>query len=255
VKIDAAKQYAATLARGQQECPGYSVKPKETNPLMWFAAFVMWPLSLDFMSGFTTTWALTTWMPRALIATNPWDDVEHELFHGKQYKASPVKYNLAYAFPQLLIVPALIAFWIAVGVGVSPVWDLGVLAFHPIGFVGMVVALAIAASPVWLVGLAVIVFLVAPAPWRAAYEREAYLMSMICDALKSGVSYLGDTRYRQFHIDHYTTGQYLFMLPFSSIVAARVDADLALARDLVNGTKTDPRFTPIIDSIKANAVA
>lgn len=137
---------------------GVKVIRKKSSPLMWaiYITFLMWIWNRRFMTDFTTTLPPLgrMYLPDGHDARQMWRTRAHESMHVLQAKRDgQVRFSVKYLFPQILVLPALGAlacvWW-------SPaVWFLGFLVF---------------AAP-W------------PAPWRVQYEREAYYVTAVCDAL------------------------------------------------------------------------
>ncbi len=134
---------------------GYSEMRKRSSAFMWFlyAISFMWIWNRRFMDGFhTTVFGRIYWAD----GVRDWRTLWHECLHRKQaIGVGEPKFSLTYLFPVPLALLALLALF------AIPFTNWHLLWLGSFAFLGP-----------W------------PAPWRVRYEREAYLISAVCDALR-----------------------------------------------------------------------
>lgn len=173
-----------------QTMAGVQVRYKNESRFMRLIGLLMF-FNRSFMTGYTTTIGVTVYFPsRAFVDRDPyhaWEVLAHEIVHAEDYRASKMWFGVKYLFPQCLAVLALLA---------PVLWSWWPLAF--------------------LLFLAPI-----PAPWRTHYEMRGYAMSLAVHYW-----YLGDgipVALKQHVADAFTGPSYLYMWPFKTAVANRVN--------------------------------
>lgn len=197
----------------------FSVRPKGESALMGFIGAILF-FNPSFMTNYTTTLGSTVYFPDNYA---PSDDaartLAHEGWHVHQAKhIGRIRFSLAYMFPQILAPLALLA--------VFAIW--------------------------WTPALLALVFLAAlaplPAPWRAKYEREAYLVTAVLDAEK-GWNVTEDW-YTDYMVNHYVGFGYYKMAWLAGPVRKFVNEDMKLAMKISKGETEHFYITPLLKAIK-----
>lgn len=200
---------------------GVTVTTKPESSLMRALARLLFFVR-GFMTDYVTTIGRTVYFTKRADIDGPapdWRTLAHEGVHVADYVSRPVRFVLAYLFPQWLAVGALVA--------IGAVWSLWFL-----------IALAfLAALAPW------------PAPGRARLERRGYQMTIVCDLLAG--ENVESAAYHDWMIGHYTGSDYYWMDRDRARVSARVWSDVRRAQRLIAGAETDELITPTIAIIRA----
>lgn len=182
------------------------IRRKRSSALMWVAyvGLFMWLWNRRFMSGFITTVFGRIYVPDGLSSWELWRVLAHEGMHLEQARRDgEVQFSLAYAFPASL---ALLA-------------------------VGAVGAIACPWALLCLVSLVAVLPL--PAPHRVRDEREAYLVSAVCDAM-AGIDVTSDW-YFSAQVDYFVGWDYYRPAWNRRRTAEQVRADIIIAKRIADG--------------------
>lgn len=207
---------------------GFVERTKSGSILMRIIAVLVYPFNQRFTSEYTTTIFGRIYYPDGYVQTDPgdaWRTLAHEgrHLHDAKWVGEPW-FSLSYLFPQVLA-------------------SLGLLAL-----------LAIPLSSWWLLNLGWLLALAPwPAPWRARWERNGYLASIVVDIMRGWD--VDGAWYSDYMISHFSGWGYYHMVLRRSTAAARVSADIARARALLAGAIKDVYYTPMIATIRAAQVA
>jgi hypothetical protein len=177
----------------------------------------------SFMTEYTTTIGSTVYFPDQYYYEQPVSaarTLAHEGVHIKQSKrVGAVWFALTYLFPlplAALALGAVLAFW----------W------LPALGFLGFLVFLA----PL-------------PAPWRVKYEREAYIVTAVCDAAQ-GWDISADW-YLDYMVSHYCGWGYYKPAWNAAHVRKLVRQDMELALKLFKGEVRDEYVGGLVKVLKA----
>ncbi len=177
---------------------------KRSSVLMWIIAGILFPFNRRFMDGFITTIAGRMYIPDGMTTYSLWRVAAHEGLHVQQDKrAGRVRFACAYLFPAPLALLALGAF--------GAFWT-------PWAWCSLLALLALAP---W------------PSPWRVRYEREAYLVTAVCDAM-TGQDIMSP-RYLDFMVEYHCGWNYYRPAWNRAELKRRVLGDLTVARRIADG--------------------
>ena len=200
---------------------GLTIHHKRSSPLMWtlYAISFMWIWNRQFMDHYWTTIPALgrVYVPGELDA-RAWPVLAHEGMHGEQAeRVGEPWFSLGYLFPQV---------------------PLALLVLASVPFLG------------WWSAFGVVVLAPWPAPWRVLWEREAYRISMVCDALCG--QDLDNEWYIAHHVNHYSWPYYKPAWRASK-VRAFVLADIERAKRMLSGEDTSDTYAnQIIELVKVN---
>lgn len=182
---------------------GYTEKRKRSSVFMWILAVILYPFNRRFMADYTTTIFGRIYWPDNTEPADAWRTLWHECVHRRQaIRVGEPWFSLAYLFP----VPVAV---LALGAIFSPWFLIALLGLAPL-----------------------------PAPWRVMWEREAYTITAVCDALL-GTDITTD-RYLDYQVQHHTGWGYYKSSWWRSRVVRKVREDIALAQRIVQGeVRTD----------------
>lgn len=204
---------------------GYTEMRKRSSPFMWFlyAVSFMWIWNRRFMTDFITTIAGRIYWPDG---PRSWRTLWHECVHRKQaIRVGEPWFSIAYLFPQCFAALAVLA----LGAFITPWALLFLLALLLVG--------------PW------------PAPWRVMWEREAYLISAVCDGLRGGVGYISSESYLDWMVENHCGWAYYRPSWSRSKTRAKVRLDLARAARLVTGEARTPYTDELIRIFKESSNA
>lgn len=197
----------------------FSIRKKSESWLMKLIGTILF-FNPKFMTEYTTTIGSTVFFP-----DNYLDDPDetartlaHEAKHIMQAKEhGTIRFSLQYLFPLPLAlgaIGALFAIW-----WLPALWCLGFLVFL---------------APL-------------PAPWRVKYEREAYLVSTVCDVAKGWN--VSDTWYQDYMVSHYCGWGYYKPSWNVSGQHAKAKADAELAKQLFSGAAHDNYISDLTNKV------
>lgn len=197
MNLDTLHAFEANVASA---VPGFRVAYKDKTWWMAWLGFLVRPFNPDFLSRYTTTLGTTVYFPdQETYEANPKSSftiLAHEMVHLLDGQAHPWTFKLSYLFPQVLSVPALVAYVALRGLSA---WPLGLflLALVVAGAVGkwrpgplsagvaitgavgaLVAALVTQGLAAWPLVLALLCLAPWPAPWRVQWERRGYAMNL-----------------------------------------------------------------------------
>jgi hypothetical protein len=177
-----------------------------------------------FMTHFYTTIGTTIYVPEGQLEGDP-DDVARAIAHeGKHLSQARrdgrLAFSLKYLFPQCLALFALLAFF-------AFLWTPALFALGFLVFAGP-----------W------------PAPWRVAYEREAYFVSAVADVVSKGYDVRQDW-YVDYMVNNYCGWGYYKMDWFAGARREIVKADMVLAYKVAKGEAFDEYASPLVKVLQA----
>jgi hypothetical protein len=206
-----------------QVATGYSEMRKRDSKFMWFlyAISFMWIWNRRFMDGFhTTIFGKIYWAD----GVREWRTLWHECMHRKQAtRVGEPWFSVTYLFPQ------------AVGIGIAVLLP-------------AIIPMAILWTPhvLWLL-LGLVTLGPWPAPWRVKYEREAYCISAVCDAL-AGVD-ITSAWYLNYQIENHCGWAYWKPAWGRAAVRKFVMSDIIRALEIVRGTEHGTEHTSYTDEL------
>lgn len=191
------------------------VKSKSESRLMRFLGTLLF-FNPSFMRDYTTTIGSTVYFPDGFVDRDPgaaWGVLAHEGKHIEQSKRiGPIRFSLGYLFPAPLALLAFGAFW-------SPWFLLALIFLAPL-----------------------------PAPWRVKWEREAYLVTAVCDAARGWN--ITEDWYVNFHVECYCGWGYYKPAWRRAKVRAQVRKDMELALQIYRGEIHDEYITGILTQVR-----
>lgn len=207
-----ARVLAWLIARGH----AVKIRSKSESLLMRIVGTLLF-FNPAFMRDYTTTIGNTVYFPDGFVDRDPgtaWGVLAHEGMHLEQFRrVGPIKFSLAYLFPAPLALLALGAFW-------SPWFLLAMVFLAPL-----------------------------PAPWRVKWEREAYLVTAVCDAARGWD--ITEDWYIDFQVECYCGWGYYKPAWNRKKIRERVRHDMVLALEIYHGKVVDNYITGILTQVKA----
>lgn len=217
-----ARIYAAS-AQYLHTAVGYSEMRKRSSVFMWtlYVVSFMWIWNRRFMDAFHTTIFGRIYWADDGPEGGRWRTLWHECVHRRQaIRRGEPWFSLTYLFPQSM-------------------------ALFALGAVATVV------TPGALVCLSALAFLGPwPAPWRVTYEREAYLITAVCDALRGWD--IEGAWYLDYQVENHCGWAYYKPAWRRSKMRKAIALDIARARRLVTGADRDPLVDELLKIVRDN---
>lgn len=208
---------------------GCKLRVKQKSAFMWalYVVGFMWVWNRKFMTDYTTTIFGRIYLPEGYVMKEPgdaWRTLCHEGRHRfDANEHGEFWFSFSYLLPQALLLP------LALGLGL---WLL----------------------PWWgTLLLSVVALLPWPAHFRARWERNGYLASMIVDLSRNWV--LEQPWYVDYMVSTYAGWGYYHMTLRRVVAETRVREDIARARRLVAGTEVDPYYTRMLAVLRTAGVS
>lgn len=201
---------AQTLADFEAEIrklvPDFKVCFKDDSKLQRVIGFLVWIFNREYMTKYTTTLYPVVWFPtRDFYESRPRASLNilaHELVHLLDTQKHPFWFRLGYLFPQVL---SLLAFLAIIPTAILAGW----WAFLALG-------------------IALVLLVPWPAPWRTAYELRGYGMSLAIIQWSYGIvaeDMPGTIA------DHFTKADYYFMSWSRTAVVQKLTEYMKCAKD------------------------
>lgn len=233
MSLDKDRAIFAAVSTWLQTTVGFKLIAKQKSPFMWvlYVISFMFLWNRKFMTEYTTTIFGRVYVPEGYVEEKPgdaWRTLCHEGRHrfdaGTHGEGA---FSLSYLWPQLVLLPVAVV----LGLIFLPWW-------------GTVLVSASTLAP-W------------PAHWRAEWERNGYLASIIVDIMR-GWNVEGNVTgpdgkaitYVEYMVTHYCGWGYYRMVWGHGRAEARVREDIERAKRLISGAENDPYYTSMIATLR-----